>query len=76
MARIAPGLAETEFSQLRFHGDEQKAKQVYLGMTPLSGDDIADLIHFAATRPLHVCINDLVVMPTAQAGSTLVHRKG
>lgn len=76
VTQIAPGLAETEFSQVRFHGDAQKAKQVYLGMTPLTGDDIADLIHFAATRPPHVCINDLVVMPTAQAASTLVHRRG
>jgi len=74
-ALLFPGLAETEFSQVRFHGDEHKAKQVYMGMTPLKGDDIADLIHFAATRPPHVCINDLVVMPTAQAASTLVHRK-
>ncbi|MBK7945094.1 MAG: SDR family oxidoreductase [Flavobacteriales bacterium] len=75
VTQIAPGLAETEFSQVRFHGDEQKAKQVYLGMTPLNGSDIAELVWFAATRPPHVCINDLVVMPTAQAGSTLVHRK-
>ncbi|MFZ1693235.1 MAG: SDR family oxidoreductase [Flavobacteriales bacterium] len=76
VTQIAPGLAETEFSQVRFHGDEQKAKQVYLGMTPLNGNDIAELVWFAATRPPHVCINDLVVTPTAQAASTLVHRKG
>jgi len=75
VTQIAPGLAETEFSQVRFHGDEEKAKQVYLGMTPLNGSDIAELVWFAATRPPHVCINDLVVTPTAQAGSTLVHRK-
>lgn len=76
VTQIAPGLAETEFSRVRFHGDEQKARQVYLGMEPLRGDDIAELVWFAATRPPHVCINDLVVMPTAQAASTLVHRKG
>jgi len=76
VTQIAPGLAETEFSQVRFQGDAQKAKQVYLGMEPLRGDDIADLVWFAATRPPHVCINDLVVTPTAQASSTLVHRKG
>lgn len=76
VTQIAPGLAETEFSQVRFHGDEHKARQVYLGVTPLNGDDIAELVWFAATRPPHVCINDLVVMPTAQAASTLVHRKG
>ncbi|HRD52682.1 MAG TPA: SDR family oxidoreductase [Flavobacteriales bacterium] len=76
VTQIAPGLAETEFSHVRFHGDAHKAKQVYLGMEPLRGDDIADLVWFAATRPPHVCINDLVVMPTAQAASTQVHRKG
>ncbi len=76
VTQIAPGLAETEFSTVRFHGDAHKAQQVYLGMKPLSADDIADLAFFAATRPPHVCINDLVVMPTAQAASTMVHRKG
>lgn len=76
VTQIAPGLAETEFSNVRFHGDAHKAQQVYLGMKPLSADDIADLAFFAATRPPHVCINDLVVMPTAQAASTMVHRKG
>ncbi len=76
VTQIAPGLAETEFSQVRFQGDEQKVRQVYAGMTPLNGNDIADLIHFAATRPPHVCINDLVVTPTAQANSTTVHRAG
>jgi NADP-dependent 3-hydroxy acid dehydrogenase YdfG len=76
VTQIAPGLAETEFSLVRFKGDAQKARQVYLGLEPLHADDIADLIHFAATRPPHVCINDLVVMPTAQASSTQVHRRG
>lgn len=76
VTQIAPGLAETEFSVVRFHGDAQRAGQVYQGLTPLSGDDIADLVLFAATRPPHVCINDLVVTPTAQATSTLVHRRG
>lgn len=76
VTQIAPGLAETEFSLVRFKGDEAKAKQVYLGMEPLRAEDIAELVWFAATRPPHVCINDLVVMPTAQAASALVHRKG
>lgn len=76
VTQIAPGLAETEFSLVRFHGDEAKAKQVYLGMQPLVGDDIANLVWFAATLPPHVCINDLVVTPTAQANSTQVHRAG
>lgn len=76
VTQISPGLAETEFSLVRFKGDEHKAKQVYLGMEPLRGADIADLVWFAATRPPHVCINDLVVTPTAQASSTQVLRKG
>lgn len=76
VTQIAPGLSETEFSLVRFKGDAHKAKQVYLGMEPLRGEDIAELVWFAATRPPHVCINDLVVMPTAQAASSLVHRKG
>lgn len=76
VTQIAPGLAETEFSLVRFHGDADKAKLPYQGLTPLNGDDIADLAFFAATRPPHVCINDLVVMPTAQGSSTLFHRKG
>jgi NADP-dependent 3-hydroxy acid dehydrogenase YdfG len=75
VTQIAPGLAETEFSLVRFKGDEEKAKQVYLGMEPLVGEDIANLVWFAATLPPHVCINDLVVTPTAQASSTQVLRK-
>lgn len=75
VTQIAPGLAETEFSIVRFHGDEQKAKAPYQGLTPLRGEDIANLVWFSATLPPHVCINDLVVTPTAQANSTVVHRK-
>lgn len=75
VTQIAPGLAETEFSLVRFHGDADKARQVYIGMQPLTGDDIANLVWFAATLPPHVCINDLVVTPTAQANSTQVVRK-
>ena len=69
VTQIAPGLAETEFSLVRFHGDEQKARAPYLGLTPLRADDIANLVWFCATLPPHVCINDLVVTPTAQANS-------
>jgi 3-hydroxy acid dehydrogenase/malonic semialdehyde reductase len=74
VTQIAPGLAQTEFSLVRFHGDAQRAEQPYAGITPLNGDDIADLVWFAANLPPHVCINDLVVTPTAQASSTLVQR--
>ena len=64
---IAPGMAETEFSLVRFHGDAQKAKNVYKGIHALSAEDIADVIYFCATLPDHVCINELVITPTQQA---------
>lgn len=66
---IHPGAAETEFSEVRFKGDEKKAASVYEGYTPLSAEDIAEVIYFCATRPPHVCINDLVVTCTAQANA-------
>ncbi len=75
VTEIAPGLVETEFSVVRFRGDKEKADNVYKGMDPLTGEDIADLIAFAATRPPHVQINQVVIMPTAQATSTIVHRE-
>ncbi|MBT8280409.1 MAG: SDR family NAD(P)-dependent oxidoreductase [Muriicola sp.] len=73
---VNPGLVETEFSEVRFKGDEEKAKKVYQGYQPLKAEDIADIIHFVITRPYHVNIADLVVMPTAQASSTIVKKKG
>jgi len=76
VTQIAPGLAETEFSLVRFHGDEDKARVPYQGLTPLKGEDIAHLVHFMTTLPAHVCVNDLVVTPTAQASSMVVHRRG
>lgn len=74
VTHIAPGAAETEFSLVRFKGDEQKAASVYEGFTPLSALDIADIVYYVATLPPHVCINDLVVTPTAQANSYYIHR--
>jgi NADP-dependent 3-hydroxy acid dehydrogenase YdfG len=71
---IHPGLVETEFSLVRFKGDEARAGNVYKGMQPLKGEDIADLILFALTRPAHVVIADLIVLPTAQASATIVKR--
>ncbi|MBK6777784.1 MAG: SDR family NAD(P)-dependent oxidoreductase [Flavobacteriales bacterium] len=75
VTQIAPGAAETEFSVVRFSGDEDRAKQVYKGFDPLRAEDIADIVHYAATLPSHVCINDLVVTPTAQANSTNIVRR-
>jgi len=64
---IAPGMAETEFSLVRFKGDEQKAKTVYKGIDALTADDIADVIYYCATLPDRVCINEVVITPTQQA---------
>ena len=71
---VNPGLVETEFSNVRFKGDEDRAENVYKGFQPLKPEDIADIIYFVVTRPYHVNIADLVVMPTAQASSTIVNK--
>lgn len=75
VTNIAPGMVETEFSLVRYKGNEEAAKNVYKGITPLTNDDIADTIIFAITRPAHVCLNDIVIMPTAQANSRDVNRQ-
>jgi 3-hydroxy acid dehydrogenase / malonic semialdehyde reductase len=72
---INPGMVETEFSLVRFDGDEARAKNVYAGLVPLQPDDIAETVYWVASRPSHVNINDLVIMPTAQASATQVLRK-
>ncbi len=74
VTQISPGAAETEFGIVRFEGDETKAKSVYHGFTPLVAQDIAEAAWFIASRPAHVCINDLVIMATAQANATMLHR--
>lgn len=71
---IHPGMVQTEFSEVRFKGDKERADNVYKGFDPLKPEDIADIIAFVATRPYHVNIADLVVMPSAQATSTIVKR--
>ncbi|WP_300433797.1 SDR family NAD(P)-dependent oxidoreductase [Christiangramia sp.] len=71
---VNPGLTQTEFSDVRFKGDTDKAEKVYQGFQPLQPEDIADIIHFVVTRPYHVNIADLTVMPTAQASSTLISK--
>ncbi|WP_299833647.1 SDR family NAD(P)-dependent oxidoreductase [uncultured Tenacibaculum sp.] len=71
---IHPGLVETEFSDVRFKGDSERAKQVYKGYKALQAEDIADIIHFVVTRPYHVNIEDLIVYPTAQASATILNK--
>jgi len=71
---IHPGAVETEFSEVRFSGDKERAKKVYQGIEPLVAEDVAETIWFIASRPAHVNINDLVLMPTAQATGTMFHR--
>lgn len=72
---VSPGLVETEFSLVRFKWDKDKAKIPYKGLEPLIAEDIAECILFAVTRPAHVCINDMIVTPTAQANSCYTYRK-
>ncbi|MCZ2201666.1 SDR family oxidoreductase [Cylindrospermopsis raciborskii] len=72
---IDPGMVETEFSQVRFHGDQERAKKVYEGIKPLTAQDVADVIFFCATRPAHVNINQVILMPVDQASATLVNRQ-
>ncbi len=69
VTQIAPGMVETEFSLVRFKGDKEKADKAYKGFAPLTGDDIAEIIYFAITRPAHVNLNDIVITATAQANS-------
>ena len=75
VSSIDPGLVETGFSIVRFSGDEEKAKNVYSGIEPLTGRDIAETVLFCANRPDHVNINDIIITPLAQASATMVHRK-
>jgi 3-hydroxy acid dehydrogenase/malonic semialdehyde reductase len=75
VTHIAPGMAETEFSIVRFKGDREKADSVYKGFDALTADDIADVIYYCASVPAHVCINDLVITPTQQASAYYSYRK-
>lgn len=74
VTQIAPGMAETEFSIVRFKGDDERAKNVYKGIEPLHAEDIAETIWWIISRPPHVNINDIVIMPTAQANATTLIR--
>jgi hypothetical protein len=75
VTHVAPGMAETEFSLVRFHGDAEKASAVYKGYNALTADDIADVVYYCATLPAHVCINDVVITPTQQASVNYNYRK-
>jgi serine 3-dehydrogenase len=72
---VDPGMAETEFSMVRFHGDTERAQKVYEGITPLSGEDIAEAVLFCVTRPAHVNIHQVRIMPTNQAGAMVAYRR-
>lgn len=74
VTNIKPGMVETNFSVVRFRGDKQKADAVYEGIRPLTGDDIADVVYYAASAPAHVQIAEVLVMPTYQATGTVCHR--
>ncbi|MGQ0575602.1 MAG: SDR family NAD(P)-dependent oxidoreductase [Pseudonocardia sp.] len=76
LTEIAPGMVETEFSLVRFDGDETKAGDVYRGLTPLTAQDVAEVIAFAATRPPHVNLDQIVLKPRAQASAMRAHRSG
>ncbi len=75
VSTIDAGLVETNFSKIRFHGDEEKAKNVYKGLTPLSGDDIADAVLYCATRPPNVNIAEITLLAARQASATVVYRE-
>lgn len=74
VSTISPGLVETEFSIVRYHGDKEKAKAVYAGLTPLVAEDIADALEFIVTRPAHVTIPDIQINPAQQANTYVIHR--
>lgn len=75
VTQIAPGAVETEFSEVRFKGNKERAKSVYNGYIPLHADDVAEVTYYVTTMPKHVNINDLVIMPTAQASATVFNKE-
>jgi 3-hydroxy acid dehydrogenase / malonic semialdehyde reductase len=75
VSTISPGMVETEFSIVRYHGDKSKADDVYKGITPLYAEDVADAIEFMVTRPAHVNVNDMLLMPTAQGSGVYSYRE-
>ncbi len=75
VTNIKPGLVETHFSNVRFHGDDARADKVYEGITPLNGDDIADVVYYAASAPAHVQIAEVLILATHQANGTVIYRQ-
>jgi NADP-dependent 3-hydroxy acid dehydrogenase YdfG len=75
ITEVAPGLVETEFSLVRFGGDAERAASVYAGLTPLTAEDVADVIAFCVTRPAHVDVDHVVLKPVAQASATVTARR-
>jgi len=75
VSSVCPGAVETEFALVRFKGDQERAEKVYDGFKPLDPEDVADVIHFIITRPAHVNIQDVLLMPAAQASATIFHRE-
>jgi NADP-dependent 3-hydroxy acid dehydrogenase YdfG len=75
VSTVDPGMVETEFSVVRFYGDTERAKNVYKGLQPLTGEDIAEAIIFCASRPPHANINEMIIMPSAQANAFIAHRE-
>ena len=75
VSTVDPGMVETEFSLVRFRGDKDRASKVYQGLTALTPGDIADAVLWVATRPLHVDVTEMVILPTAQASATMAHRE-
>lgn len=75
VSSVDPGMVETEFSIVRFHGDTERAKNVYKGVQPLTAEDIADAVLFCATRKPHVNINEMIIMPSVQANAFVTHRE-
>ena len=74
VGEVRPGMVETEFSEVRFHGDKERATNVYKGITPLTGEDIANAIDWMLSAPAHMNVNEVVLMPTPQAGSYYTYR--
>lgn len=75
VTQIAPGAVNTEFSTVRFHGDNERAASIYEGFEPLNAADVAEAVWFAASRPAHVNVNDMLLMPAAQASASQIFRK-